>query len=136
MKNIVVIAHDAKKAELVQFLQERLEWIQGVNLIATGRTAEYIEAHGLKCVHLSPGQSGGYIQITEMIQRHEVDIVIFLRDHKVVQQHHEDIRRLLESCNVHNIPLATNRASAELLILGLIRKEATERLKQKEEEIQ
>ena len=88
MKNIVVIAHDAKKAELVQFLQERLEWIQGVNLIATGRTAEYIEAHGLKCVHLSPGQSGGYIQITEMIQRHEVDIVIFLRDHKVVQQHH------------------------------------------------
>ena len=121
MKNIVVIAHDAKKAELVQFLQERLDWIQGVNLIATGRTAEYIE-------------SGGYIQITEMIQRHEVDIVIFLRDHKVVQQHHEDIRRLLESCNVHNVPLATNRASAELLILGLIRKEATERLKQKEEE--
>lgn len=125
----MIIAHDAKKPELVQFLRERLEWLQGVNLIATGRTAEYVEAHGLPCRHLSPGRSGGYVQINEMIDRGEVDIVIFLRDHLVVQQHHEDIRRLLESCNVHNIPLATNYASAELLIIGLIRKQAMERLR-------
>lgn len=132
MKNIVIIAHDAKKPELVQFLSERLDWIRGVNLIATGRTAEYVEARGLPCRHLSPGRSGGYVQINEMIDRGEVDIVIFLRDHLVVQQHHEDIRKLLESCNVHNIPLATNYASAELLIIGLIRKQAMERLKSKE----
>lgn len=132
MQNIVVIAHDAKKDELVEFLGERMEWLQGVNLLATGRTAEYIEARGLPCQHLSPGQSGGYNQITEMIGRHEVDIVIFLRDHKVLQPHHEDIRRLLEACNVNNIPLATNRASAELLILGLIRKEAVERMREKQ----
>jgi methylglyoxal synthase len=66
-----------------------------------------------------------------MIENGEVDIVIFLRDHKVVQQHHEDIRKLLECCNVNNIPLATNYASAELIILGLIRKEATERMQKK-----
>jgi len=131
MKNIVVIAHDAKKNDLVEFLKERLDWIQGVNLLATGRTAEFIEAQGMAVKHLSPGLSGGYIQITEMIGRGEVDIVIFLRDHKLVQPHHEDIRRLLEECNVHNIPLATNIASAELLILGLIKKEASERLKNK-----
>ncbi|HPX04463.1 MAG TPA: methylglyoxal synthase [Tenuifilaceae bacterium] len=131
MKNIVVIAHDAKKAELVQFLQERQDWTPGVNLIATGRTAEFLESQGIKCRHLSPGQSGGYIQITEMIDRGEVDIVIFLRDHKVVQQHHEDIRSLLETCNVRNIPLATNYASAELLIIGLIKKEASERMQKK-----
>ncbi len=131
MKNIVVIAHDAKKPELVRFLKERLEWLKGVNLLATGRTAEYIESHDIPCKHLSPGQSGGYIQITEMIDRREIDIVIFLRDHRVVQQHHEDIRRLLEACNVHNIPLATNYASAELLIIGLIRKEAAERQQHK-----
>lgn len=131
MKNIVVIAHDAKKAELVQFLQERKDWTPGVNLIATGRTAEFLESQGIKCRHLSPGQSGGYIQITEMIDRGEVDIVIFLRDHKVVQQHHEDIRSLLETCNVRNIPLATNYASAELLIIGLIKKEASERMQKK-----
>lgn len=132
MKNIVVIAHDAKKPELVEFLNERLDWFQGVNLLATGRTAEYIEARGLPCRHLSPGQSGGYQQITEMIAQREVDIVIFLRDHKVLQPHHEDIRQLLERCNVHNIPLATNNASAELLILGLIRKEAIARMKTKQ----
>lgn len=127
MKNIVVIAHDAKKPELVQFLSERLEWFRGVHLIATGRTAEFLEAQGIACKHMSPGQSGGYIQITEMIKKGEVDIVIFLRDHKLVQKHHEDIRLLLEACNIHNIPLGTNYASAELIILGLIKKEAIER---------
>ena len=131
MTNIVVIAHDAKKPQLAKFLSERLEWLRGVNLIATGRTAEFIESQGIKCSHLSPGQSGGYIQINDMIVRNEVDIVIFLRYHKVVQQHHEDIRKLLEICNTNNIPLATNYASAELLILGLIKKEASERMQKK-----
>lgn len=129
MKNIAVIAHDAKKSELANFLQEHHDWISGVKLLATGRTAEYLEAQGIKCQHLSQGRVGGYIEITNLITAGEVDIVIFLRDHKVVQPHHDDIRLLLESCNVHNIPLATNRASAELLILGLIRKQAVERQK-------
>lgn len=132
MKNIVVIAHDAKKPELARFLSERTEWLRGVNLLATGRTAEYLKENSIECEHLNPGGSGGYRQITQMIADRKVDIVIFLRDHRVVQPHHEDIRLLLETCNVHNIPLATNYASAELLILGLIRKEASERVKQKE----
>lgn len=131
MQNIVVIAHDAKKPELAEFLIERKEWLRGGKLLATGRTAEYIKDKGIDCVHLNPGGSGGYTQITEMIARGEVDIVIFLRDHRVLQPHHEDIRKLLETCNANNIPLATNYASAELLIMGLIRKEAAERLKQK-----
>ena len=133
MTNIAVIAHDAKKQELSKFLQERIEWLRGVNLLATGRTAEFLESQGLSCKHLSPGQSGGYNQITKMIESGEIDIVVFLRDHKIVQQHHEDIRKLLEACNVKNIPLATNYASAELIILGLIKKEAIERQQQKKE---
>ena len=48
MKNIVIIAHDVKKPEIVQFLNDRKEWIFGVNLIATGRTAEYVESQGIK----------------------------------------------------------------------------------------
>jgi methylglyoxal synthase len=132
MTNIVVIAHDAKKPELAKFISERLEWLRGVNIIATGRTAEFIESQGVPCKHMSPGQSGGYIQITQMIENSEVDIVVFLRDHKLVQKHHEDIRKLLEACNIFNIPLATNYASAELIILGLIKKEATERMQRKE----
>ena len=132
MENIVVIAHDAKKSEMVRFLQDRKEWLRGVNLIATGRTAEYIEEQGIEVRHLSPGKSGGYNEITEMVKKSEVDIVIFLRDPKINQPHHEDIRKLLEECNINNIPLATNYASAELLILGLIKKQAAERLKSKE----
>ena len=131
MKNIVIIAHDAKKQELVKFLSERLEWLRGVNLIATVRTAVFVEAQGISCKHMSPGQSGGYIQITDMIEKGEVDIVIFLRDSKLVQKHHEDIRKLLETCNINNIPLATNYATAELVILGLIKKEAAERQQQR-----
>ena len=48
MKNIVIIAHDVKKPEMVQFLNDRRDWIFGVNLIATGRTAEYVESQGIK----------------------------------------------------------------------------------------
>ena len=66
MKNIVVIAHDAKKPELVRFLNERTEWLRGVKLLATGRTAEYLKEHGIECEHLNPGESGGYKQITSM----------------------------------------------------------------------
>ncbi len=127
MKNIVIIAHDVKKPEMVQFLEDRKEWIYGVNLIATGRTAEYVEAQGKKVEHLSPGTAGGYLEITDRIKRKEVDIVIFLRDPLIKQGHHEDIQKLLEACNMYNIPLATNYASAELMILGQIKKEDYER---------
>ncbi|MEA3317193.1 MAG: methylglyoxal synthase [Bacteroidota bacterium] len=132
MKNIVIIAHDAKKTEMVKFLNERKEWIYGVNLLATGKTAEFVEKEEISVKHLSPGKSGGYNEITEMIKQKTVDIVIFLRDPEVKQKHHADIQDLLEACNIYNIPLATNYASAELLILGLIKKEDYERRKSME----
>ena len=130
MKNIVIIAHDAKKPEIVEFLQERKEWIEGINLVATGRTAEYVESNNIEVKHMSPGQSGGYNEITEMIKKGEIDIVIFFRDPNVKQPHHEDIQELLDECDKNYIPLATNRSSAELVILGLIKKEDYERLKE------
>ncbi|MFC2104518.1 methylglyoxal synthase [Bacteroidota bacterium] len=133
MKNIVIIAHDVKKPEMVQFLNDRKDWIFGINLIATGRTAEYIESQGIKVQHLSPGKAGGYQEITDMIKLKEVDIVIFLRDPLIKQGHHEDIQGLLEACNMYNIPLATNYASAELMILGQIKKEDYERRKSMDE---
>jgi len=133
MKNIVIIAHDVIKPEIVQFLNDRKEWIDGVNLIATGRTAEYVESQGIKVQHLSPGKSGGYTEITELIKNKDVDIVIFLRDPLIKQGHHEDIQKLLEACNMYNVPLATNYASAELMILGQIKKEDYERRKSMED---
>ncbi|MFO8235313.1 MAG: methylglyoxal synthase [Bacteroidales bacterium] len=132
MKNIVIIAHDAKKPEMVQFLNERMEWIQDINLVATGRTAEYVETNKIHVKHMSPGKYGGYIEITEMIKNGEIDIVVFFRDPYVKQPHHEDIQDLLDQCDKNYIPIATNKASAELVILGLFKKEDYERLKNKE----
>ena len=131
MKNIVIIAHDAKKQDMVEFLKSRNEWIQDVNLVATGRTAEYVESAGLEVRHMSQGKYGGYREINKMIGQGEVDIVIFFRDPQVSQPHHEDIQQLLDTCDIKNIPIATNVSSAELLIIGQIKKEDYERLKEK-----
>ncbi len=126
MKNIAILAHDKMKTKMVKFLKERETWIPGVNLLATGRTAEFVEKEGIKVEHLSQGEYGGYNQIIEKINTKEIDIVIFFRD-PVVNDHHEDIKNLMFACNKSNIPFATNYASAELLILGLIKKEASSR---------
>ena len=130
MKELVVIAHDAKKPTLVDFLNDRNEWIEDTNLVATGRTAEYLESNNIEVKHMSPGQYGGYHEITDMIRDNKIDIVIFFRDANVKQPHHEDIQELLDECDKKNIPLATNKSSAELLILGLLKKEDYERLKE------
>ena len=131
MKNIVVLAHNRMKPALVTFLKDREDWLWGKTIVATGRSAEFLEKEQFKVPvrHLSPGVSGGYIEIREMIEQQQVDIVIFFRDHEVTQPHHEDIKALLEACNVNNIPLATNPASAELLIIGWLRKEFAEKNK-------
>jgi methylglyoxal synthase len=134
MKQIVVIAHDKMKPELVNFFKEREGWLWGKELIATGKTADAVEAEikGIPVKHLSRGRYGGYNQITEMIENKSVDMVIFFRDPEV-KEHHEDIATLLTACNRMNIPLATNSASAELLIIGRIKVEASEKLKSRNE---
>jgi len=132
MKNFVVIAHDELKSKLVDFLKEKEDWlkVRTAKLVATGRTGELLETEGVSNIeHLSPGKSGGYIEISNMIANGQIDLVIFFRDYKVNQPHHVDIQNLLDACDKLNIPVATNPASAELLILGLIKKEATDRIK-------
>lgn len=134
MKNIVVIAHDQKKEELVSFFSERENWLWGKQLIATGKTGEAVEAKikGIPVKHLSRGRYGGYNQITQMIEKSQVDMVVFFRDPDV-KEHHEDIANLLTACNRMNIPLATNSASAELLIIGQIKVESAQKLKSRNE---
>ncbi len=123
MKNIAVISHDAKKPFLAEFFKVHLKWISGVNIISTGRTAEYLETNNIKVKHLSQGEYGGYNQMTELIKNGEIDLVIFFIDSSVEQPHHEDIKLLIDTCVSKNIPLGTNYASAELLIIGLIKKD-------------
>lgn len=128
-KNIVVIAHDRKKPVLKTFLEQREQWLTGRTIIATGRTAEFIEGtlSRLKIHHLNQGRSGGYNEITELIRQDKVQLVFFFHDPEVEYAYHPDIKALMDSCVEQNIPLALNGRSAELLIIGQIRMELAEK---------
>ena len=133
MSKIAVIAHDNFKPNLLEFLKEKKSWFFGREIVATGRTAEFLEAGDLNLplLHVNKGSDGGYLQITEMIKKSEVGIVFFFRDATIVQPYHKDISKLLNTCDLENIPLSTNQAGAELLIIGKIRMEASEKAQSK-----
>ena len=127
MKNIAIIAHDKLKPASADFLRDKREWIATVNLLATGRTAEHLEKSGVTIRHMSPGRSGGYKEIIDLVESGGVDIVFFFMDPEVERPYHRDMEDLLDICITKNIPLALNPESAQLLILGLIRYQAYQR---------
>ncbi len=117
------------KPHLVSFLKEREPWLWGRNLLATGLTADFVEQGGIKAKveHLSPGKSGGYDELRHRMESDDISLVIFFRDPEIVQEYESSVIEFLKTCNRKNIPLATNPASAELLILGLIKLEMSEK---------
>ncbi|AVR46401.1 methylglyoxal synthase [Christiangramia fulva] len=122
MKTIAIIAHDGKKPEMVQFLNENQEILhsKNINIIATGTTGAKTEAAGYKVEKLLSGPLGGDAQIAARIAEGLVDMVIFFRDPLDKHPHEPDIFMLMRLCDVHNVPLATNPATAKLLIKGLV----------------
>ncbi len=119
MKTIALIAHDGKKPDMVAFVKDHLALMKQFKLVATGTTGKHIQKAGLAVTRLESGPQGGDAQIAAMIVTHEVDGVIFLRDPLGLHPHEPDIFMLLRLADVHNVPLATNLASAEILIRGL-----------------
>ena len=122
MKTIAIIAHDGKKPEMVQFLNEFRETLHSkqIKIIATGTTGSKTEAAGYKVEKLLSGPLGGDAQIAARIAEGLVDMVIFFRDPMDKHPHEPDIFMLMRLCDVHNVPLATNPATARLLIKGLV----------------
>ncbi|MGL4383170.1 MAG: methylglyoxal synthase [Bacilli bacterium] len=116
--NIALIAHDNKKQELILFVQEnRAYFDKMINIYATGTTGSLIvAATNLDINILKSGPIGGDQQIGALIASNEVDALIFFRDPLTAQPHEPDILALLRLCDVYNKPLATNKASALLLI--------------------
>lgn len=120
--NIALIAHDEKKKEMVQFTTAYIHLLQKHNLYATGTTGQKIsEATGLAISRFLSGPLGGDQQIGSKIAENEMDMVIFFRDPLTAQPHEPDISALLRLCDVHQVPLATNLAGAEILIKALDR---------------
>ena len=117
MKNttIALIAHDGKKEELVDFVLRHQAWFSGFDLVGTGTTGGRIANKGIAIECLASGPLGGDAQIAARITEGEVHAVIFFRDPMGKHPHEPDINMLLRQCDVHNIPLATNPATAQLL---------------------
>lgn len=121
MKSIAIIAHDGKKAEMVQFLNEYREILQSkdIHLIATGTTGAKTEIAGFKVEKMLSGPVGGDAQIAAKVVEGHIHMVIFFRDPMDKHPHEPDIFMLMRICDVHNIPIATNPATAKLLIRGI-----------------
>ncbi|NSW89510.1 MAG: methylglyoxal synthase [Firmicutes bacterium] len=120
--NIALIAHDKKKELMVDFCIAYKSILQNHTLYATGTTGTIIaESTGLNVYKFFPGPLGGAQQIGARIACNEMDLVIFFRDPLTAQEYEPDVNSILRLCDIHNIPVATNIATAEMLIKGVER---------------
>lgn len=117
---VALIAHDAKKADLVAFIRRHQKQVTDWSLTATQATAAMLRQElELKVREVLPGPRGGDLEIGAEIASGEIDALIFLRDPLTAQPHEPDIAALLRVADVHNIPVATNLASAGCLVRAL-----------------
>jgi methylglyoxal synthase len=117
---IALIAHDQKKDDILEFVARHQAVFAKCHLIATGTTGRKInESTGLEVERMQSGPYGGDQQIGALVASGQLDLVIFLRDPLTAQPHEPDVTALLRVCDVHNVPLATNLATAEFLVTAL-----------------
>jgi len=117
---VALIAHDQKKAQLVNFMIAYEHIFKEHELFSTGTTGTRImDQTGLKIHRFMSGPLGGDQQIGALVATNELDLIIFFRDPLMAQPHEPDISALLRLCDVYGIPLATNVATAEILVRAL-----------------
>jgi len=114
---IALIAHDRKKPDLVNFVQTHMEYFWRTPTVATGSTGALLNKElnlNVECV--AHGPEGGDLIIGGRVAMGLIHAVIFFRDPLTAQPHEPDVSALLRVCDVHNVPLATNLATAEAII--------------------
>ena len=118
---IALITHDGKKADIAQFLNKNKDLLskENIKLIATGTTGGRAEKAGFKVKKMLSGPLGGDAQIAARVAEGKTKMVLFFKDPNSSHAHEADINMLIRICDVHNVPLATNEATAQLLLLGL-----------------
>lgn len=119
---IALVAHDNRKADMVDWARFNAEYLSRHNLVCTGTTGSLIkkafDEMGVEAsvLCMNSGPMGGDAEIAAMVVRHEVDLAVFLVDDLNPQPHEADILMLLRQCRLHNVPIACNRISADLMI--------------------
>ena len=121
---VALIAHDGKKPEMVSFVLKHEEELTNAKIYATGTTGKHIEAAGFYVKRLLSGPKGGDAQIAALAATRKLDLVVFFRDPLDKHPHEPDVQMLMRICDVHNIPLATNPATAKLLIKAMAGKKS------------
>lgn len=120
--NIGLIAHDAKKKLMQNFCIAYRGILAKHNLYATGTTGRLVEEVTNLNIHkYLAGHLGGEQQLGAQIENNDIDLVIFLRDPLKPKPHEPDVNNVMRLCDIHNIPVATNLATAELLIKSMER---------------
>lgn len=124
LRAIALIAHDAKKETIVAFVHRHESYLRRQRLVATSTTGTLIrEKAGITVETMLSGPLGGDLQIGAMIATGQIKAVIFLRDPLTAHPHEPDIAALMKVCDIHNVPLATNLATAEVLVAAMNRVE-------------
>ena len=116
-KTLALIAHDGKKADMVAFALSHRDRLMDYTLVATATTGKLLEDKaGMKVTKMLSGPLGGDAQIAAMVAEGKIEAVFFFVDPLAKQPHDPDIQTLLRICNVHNVALATNAATALYII--------------------
>ena len=124
---LALIAHDGKKADMIAFATFNRGTLQRCRLMATATTGRLLrEKVGLPVEVLRSGPVGGDVQIANRVVNGEIDAVLFIVDPLDKHPHDPDIQTLLRICNVHDVPLATNIATADMVISSRLLWGATE----------
>lgn len=114
---IALIAHDARKKDMLEFVRERLPFFKTHDLVATGNTGKMLEeALGLKVERVAHGPYGGDLIIGGRAAEDKIQAILFFRDPLTAQPHEPDVSALMRVCDVHNVPLATNKSTAAAVV--------------------
>lgn len=119
---IALVAHDQRKADMVSWALYNAEFLSHHHIVCTGTTGGLIRTAfqergvdaDIRCMNSGP--MGGDAEIAAMVVRNEIDLAVFLIDDLNPQPHEADIQMLLRQCRLHNVPIACNRVSADLMI--------------------
>lgn len=114
---IALIAHDAQKDDLLEFVKRHLDLLSKYSLVATGNTGTMLERElGIEVERVVHGPHGGDLIIGGRVAEGRIMAVLFFRDPLTAQPHEPDVSALMRVCDVHSVPLATNKTTAEAIV--------------------